>query len=316
LAARRPCREKWGGVGLLTRGARPIAPLILRLVSPRVLLPLVTVALIAGPPLVCCKKAAAVSAETWTNFNVSFLSSLLAGFLYSIPTGVITALLVVWRVERNRCKRELATFRARLRTRLYRPNSQPPGSALSTLPLGADAVEQLLQESAVDLWQEYLPEQRPFLVLLRQVEETYAHYLARALLFDQRLSALIRTHHATQALPKEMDEQPRRTFLDYLNEYLSLPAEQGGAPPVHFPSVVAFIGAVSTNYSIVSGNQLLQELAAGLWLARVTLERTLDFLREAVASDPVQGEEFRREHGPRRDQAAPPREEGGGGAHR
>src|SRR5262249_8724894 len=84
----------------------------------------------------------------------------------STPAGVITGLVVVWAVEKNRCRRELATCRGRLRPRLSRPSNYPVDDVRSVTPTGADAVAEVLEEGAVDLWQHSLPGPGSFISML------------------------------------------------------------------------------------------------------------------------------------------------------
>jgi hypothetical protein len=158
-------------------------------------------------------------------------------------------------------------------------------NVLSIIPTGADAVVEELQERAVDLWRQYLPGERPFILLLTGLENAHANFLSRALQFQRRVNDIIRTRHQERAVHPEQDPEARRRLLEFLSGYWSSPPESGEPPEAHFPVEHSWIASTTVVYNWPHDQQLA-ELARRVWSTRVALIDALNALRAALGVEP------------------------------
>lgn len=227
------------------------------------------------------------AAQFWN----SFWPSLLAGAIDTLPLGIIVG-IVLFKFQANvsqqelqqKCEREIATFKERLRYTLNQPDSTFVDNIMTPTSL-VKVLVGLFSELPIELWYVNAQSQRKFLRAVKEFQKTHTDFSLIAAKLQMAVRSTIRRVNNSKGIGTH-DDGTLQTFflgrtLGYDNNNILPWMGIGVLNESHLPSY-------EERYTLVMESITVQELKPSYIEARTQVVNSAEALKVALAEPVVQ----------------------------
>lgn len=223
-----------------------------------------------------------LSPENYSQFKLSFLSSLYSGVIAGIVTGIIVGIVILGfqktvetRQLKNALERELSIFKEKARFFLGKSGSYN----LTDLKIAPEYVTQILdliESNPLDVWNDNLPFHRSLISKVRALQNAFFQFTLVGSHLDNRIVKFIRKYNADRELCAGNDTRIYAYFVGKLENM----TDEDILANLELPSMV--ITKIKADYSELRKDDHILQLEKEYVESKRELEAAVASLRELL----------------------------------